>query len=315
MDLAPADVMLISHHRDRPGTVGRVGALLGAADVNISSMTLARSAPRADAYMVLALDDDVPTSVVDALALGRGHDRHVGRAAGQQPVTDGAAPLPVAGDPGTPLIPEGLDATLVLLRHGESEWIVEHRFQGQAETPLSATGRRQAAIAGERLARPQTSPVLPVPARPAARDRPLAAVADDRDGPGRRRRDRARGRRRPGERSPARSRCVPTPGSSRSGRASGRASTRTRSRGAGRRSSARGAAGRGRRGRPVASRPPRSRPGSGRRCGPSSSGSAATTRAGRSIDRRSPGTPAARPRSTSRGRSSSATTACSRSRC
>jgi D-3-phosphoglycerate dehydrogenase len=67
MDLAPADVMLISHHRDRPGTVGRVGALLGAADVNISSMTLARSAPRADAYMVLALDDDVPASVVDAL--------------------------------------------------------------------------------------------------------------------------------------------------------------------------------------------------------------------------------------------------------
>ena len=42
--------------------------------------------------------------------------------------------------PGTPLIPEGLDATLVLLRHGESEWIVEDRFQGQAETPLSATG-------------------------------------------------------------------------------------------------------------------------------------------------------------------------------
>jgi D-3-phosphoglycerate dehydrogenase len=59
--------MLISHHRDRPGTVGRVGALLGAADVNISSMTLARSAPRADAFMVLALDDDVPEGLVDAL--------------------------------------------------------------------------------------------------------------------------------------------------------------------------------------------------------------------------------------------------------
>ena len=40
-----------------------------------------------------------------------------------------------------PLIPEGLDATLVLLRHGESEYIVQNRFQGQAETPLSATGR------------------------------------------------------------------------------------------------------------------------------------------------------------------------------
>lgn len=62
-----------------------------------------------------------------------------------------------------PLIPEGLDATLVLLRHGESEWIVENRFQGQGETPLSATGRRQAALAGTRLAQPHASPALPVP--------------------------------------------------------------------------------------------------------------------------------------------------------
>ncbi len=68
MDLAPAGVMLISYHRDRPGTVGKVGVLLGEADVNISSMTLARSAPRADAYMVLALDEDPPTSVVEAIS-------------------------------------------------------------------------------------------------------------------------------------------------------------------------------------------------------------------------------------------------------
>jgi probable phosphoglycerate mutase len=66
-------------------------------------------------------------------------------------------------DPAAPLIPEGLDATLVLLRHGESEWIREGRFQGQAETPLSDTGRRQAALAGARLAAPHASPLLPVP--------------------------------------------------------------------------------------------------------------------------------------------------------
>jgi broad specificity phosphatase PhoE len=70
-----------------------------------------------------------------------------------------------------PLIPDGLDATLVLLRHGESEWIVEGRFQGQAETPLSAQGRRQAALAAERLATPHDSPALPVP-----RGRPLEIV-------------------------------------------------------------------------------------------------------------------------------------------
>jgi len=79
-------------------------------------------------------------------------------------VTDGTS----AGRPpaGAPLIPEGLDATLVLLRHGESEWIVENRFQGQAETPLSENGRRQAALAGARLARPGASPSLPVPTGP-----------------------------------------------------------------------------------------------------------------------------------------------------
>jgi broad specificity phosphatase PhoE len=64
------------------------------------------------------------------------------------------------------LVPEGLDASLVLLRHGESELIVEGRFQGQSETPLSTAGRRQAALAAGRLARPHGSPTLPVPPGP-----------------------------------------------------------------------------------------------------------------------------------------------------
>ncbi len=67
MDLAPADSMLITRHQDRPGTMGRIGVLLGEADVNISAMTLARSAPRADAFMVLALDDDVPAPIAEAI--------------------------------------------------------------------------------------------------------------------------------------------------------------------------------------------------------------------------------------------------------
>lgn len=62
------------------------------------------------------------------------------------------------------MIPDGLDATLVLARHGESRFIVEGRFQGQAETPLSATGHTQAALLGARLARPHEAPALPVPA-------------------------------------------------------------------------------------------------------------------------------------------------------
>jgi broad specificity phosphatase PhoE len=54
----------------------------------------------------------------------------------------------------------------VLLRHGESVAIVEGRFQGRLETPLSSLGRRQAELAGARLAAPATPPRIPVPARP-----------------------------------------------------------------------------------------------------------------------------------------------------
>lgn len=72
----------------------------------------------------------------------------------------------VPGDDPLSLVPHRLDATLVLVRHGESQLIVEGRFQGQIETPLSPTGRRQAALVGERLAHPHDPPALPVPMGP-----------------------------------------------------------------------------------------------------------------------------------------------------
>ena len=67
LDLEPTDVMLITHHHDRPGMIGRIGQTLGEADVNISAMHVGRSAPRADALMVLGLDEDVPSEVADAI--------------------------------------------------------------------------------------------------------------------------------------------------------------------------------------------------------------------------------------------------------
>ncbi|MBA2701312.1 MAG: histidine phosphatase family protein [Chloroflexi bacterium] len=65
-----------------------------------------------------------------------------------------------------PLIPTGLDGTLVLVRHGQSRYIAEGRFQGQAETPLTAEGHRQAQLVARRLADPLVPPALPVPAGP-----------------------------------------------------------------------------------------------------------------------------------------------------
>jgi D-3-phosphoglycerate dehydrogenase len=67
LDMTPADSMLITRHHDRPGTVGRVGIMLGEADINISAMHLARTRPREDAFMILALDDDIPDAVAESI--------------------------------------------------------------------------------------------------------------------------------------------------------------------------------------------------------------------------------------------------------
>jgi broad specificity phosphatase PhoE len=56
------------------------------------------------------------------------------------------------------------DATIVFVRHGESTWIQEGRFQGRGDPLLSELGRRQAELVGTRLADPLAIPQLPVPA-------------------------------------------------------------------------------------------------------------------------------------------------------
>lgn len=60
----------------------------------------------------------------------------------------------------------GLDGSIVLIRHGESTWVAENRFQGQSDPPLSSLGEQQAALVATRLADPAASPPLPLPAGP-----------------------------------------------------------------------------------------------------------------------------------------------------
>ena len=55
---------------------------------------------------------------------------------------------------------------LALVRHGESAWIAEGRFQGQGDPPLSDVGLRQATAVGARLAAPAAVPSLPLPDAP-----------------------------------------------------------------------------------------------------------------------------------------------------
>lgn len=57
-----------------------------------------------------------------------------------------------------------VNGSLAFVRHGESTWVAENRFQGQADPPLSTLGEQQAALIGIRLADPEASPALPLPA-------------------------------------------------------------------------------------------------------------------------------------------------------
>jgi D-3-phosphoglycerate dehydrogenase len=67
IDLAPAAHMLVSRHEDRPGAIGLVGQTLGEADVNISAMHLGRSDKRSIAFMILALDEQVPEAALERI--------------------------------------------------------------------------------------------------------------------------------------------------------------------------------------------------------------------------------------------------------
>jgi len=57
VDFPAAGHVLLAMHHDRPGMIGRVGTLLGNADVNISFMHVGRRAPRTDAIMALGTDE------------------------------------------------------------------------------------------------------------------------------------------------------------------------------------------------------------------------------------------------------------------
>jgi D-3-phosphoglycerate dehydrogenase len=67
VDFIPQGALLFTYHRDRPGMIGRVGVLLGNADVNISGMFVGRLAPREQAMMVLTLDDTPSDEVLAAV--------------------------------------------------------------------------------------------------------------------------------------------------------------------------------------------------------------------------------------------------------
>jgi D-3-phosphoglycerate dehydrogenase len=75
VSFTPGGPLLLTYHRDQPGIIGRVGTLLGAANINISGMYVGRKAPREDAMMVLTIDEPVPESVLEEVKQQPGVDR------------------------------------------------------------------------------------------------------------------------------------------------------------------------------------------------------------------------------------------------
>jgi D-3-phosphoglycerate dehydrogenase len=74
LDLVPSENMIFVRYADRPGVVGMVGNLLGAAAINIAGMQVARNHAGGAALMVLTVDSSVPPEVLTALAKETGAD-------------------------------------------------------------------------------------------------------------------------------------------------------------------------------------------------------------------------------------------------
>jgi probable phosphoglycerate mutase len=66
--------------------------------------------------------------------------------------------------------------TLLLIRHGETQWNAERRYQGQLDSPLTERGMAQAQAIGRRLAELHEFESAPVVASPLGRARHTAEI-------------------------------------------------------------------------------------------------------------------------------------------
>jgi D-3-phosphoglycerate dehydrogenase len=67
VDIRPAGTLLLLRNRDVPGVIGRVGSLLGEADVNIAEYHQSRLEAGGEALAAVAIDDRLPTDLLDEL--------------------------------------------------------------------------------------------------------------------------------------------------------------------------------------------------------------------------------------------------------
>ena len=63
------DIVMVSY-KDSPGIIGAVGSVFGSSNINIAQMSVGRSG--SDALMVITVDQNVPSDVLDKIAKAAG---------------------------------------------------------------------------------------------------------------------------------------------------------------------------------------------------------------------------------------------------
>jgi D-3-phosphoglycerate dehydrogenase len=59
--------VLITHHQDKPGVIGRLGTILAKHEVNIAGMQVSRDMPRGEAMMVTNVDEEIPPQALQEI--------------------------------------------------------------------------------------------------------------------------------------------------------------------------------------------------------------------------------------------------------
>ncbi|MCO5215319.1 MAG: phosphoglycerate dehydrogenase [Thermomicrobiales bacterium] len=69
--------VLITHHQDRPGIIGKLSTTLASYNINIAGMQVSRVVPRGEAMMVTNVDEEIPAEAMDEIRRIDGMDSSV----------------------------------------------------------------------------------------------------------------------------------------------------------------------------------------------------------------------------------------------
>jgi D-3-phosphoglycerate dehydrogenase len=68
IDMGPGEHMLFFRYVDRPGIIGKIGSLLGSANVNVATMQVGRRAMGGEALIAMTVDSAVPDDLTQQIA-------------------------------------------------------------------------------------------------------------------------------------------------------------------------------------------------------------------------------------------------------